>query len=500
MRRMCGKRILSFLLALALCICLFPASRAAAAEALSLDQVRRLLNAEELHPQRTGYQELDGLLEGLLAPYEGKDTYTKIKALYDWSVVNVDYSWDGYSQDWAPAYDKFALTYDLAYETGLPKAYPEDMIFRAYHMLTARTGVCYDWGILFAVMARYVGIESYVHTGILRIGSWTGHHGWTELRLGGKNYIFDAQQDNRQLTSLFVQDPHLHFGIPTPAARWTEAEEENTPRDASLLPVTAERVRASQVTVRSSRSGQAEGEGLCPWGEEATVTATGDRAFQGWYDAEGQLLSQEPSYTFLPEGDVELLALFEGDCFVDLPGSAWYTADVCDAAGRGIIYGVNPVIFDADGAMTRAMLVSLLARAEGADVSQSEPAPFTDVGRGTWYAGAVDWAYENGLVYGVSETAFDPSGKVTREQAAAMIVRWIRMKQVPTAAENLWESFSDADKISPYARNSLCIAKGVGVLSGYEDGTIRPKAPVTRSEGASFLMRGVRYVEAGGMV
>ena len=60
-------------------------------------------------------------------------------------------------------------------------------------MLTARTGVCYDWGILFAVMARYVGVESYVHTGILRIGTWTGHHGWTELRLGGKNYIFDGQ-------------------------------------------------------------------------------------------------------------------------------------------------------------------------------------------------------------------------------------------------------------------------------------------------------------------
>ena len=164
---------------------------------MSLDQVKALMNAETLYPQKTGYIELDRMLEELVAPYKGKDTYTTLKGLYDWTVNNIDYSWDGYSQNYAPAYDRFTLTYDLTYETGLPQAYPIDMIYRAYHMLTARTGVCYDWGILFAVMARYVGVESYVHTGILRIGTWTGHHGWTELRLGGKNYIFDGQQDWR---------------------------------------------------------------------------------------------------------------------------------------------------------------------------------------------------------------------------------------------------------------------------------------------------------------
>ena len=109
---------------------------------------------------KTGYVELDEMLEALAAPYAGKDTYTRIKAMYDWAVNNIDYSWDGYSQDYAPAYDCFTLTYPLTYETGLPEAYPKDMIYRAYHMLTARTGVCYDWGILFAVMARYVGIKA----------------------------------------------------------------------------------------------------------------------------------------------------------------------------------------------------------------------------------------------------------------------------------------------------------------------------------------------------
>lgn len=190
-------RLAALLLAVLLCLTALPVSASAAGDAMSLDQVKALMNAEPLYPQKTGYVELDRMLEELVAPYRGKDTYTTLKGLYEWTVNNIDYSWNGYSQNYAPAYDCFTLTYDLTYETGLPQAYPIDMIYRAYHMLTARTGVCYDWGILFAVMARYVGVESYVHTGILRIGTWTGHHGWTELRLGGKNYIFDGQHAPR---------------------------------------------------------------------------------------------------------------------------------------------------------------------------------------------------------------------------------------------------------------------------------------------------------------
>ena len=134
-------RLLSLVLAVLLCVAVLPTGSARAmGDAMSLDQVKALMNAETLYPQKTGYIELDRMLEELVAPYKGKDTYTILKGLYDWTVNNIDYSWDGYSQNYAPAYDCFTLTYDLTYETGLPQAYPIDMIYRAYHMLTARTG------------------------------------------------------------------------------------------------------------------------------------------------------------------------------------------------------------------------------------------------------------------------------------------------------------------------------------------------------------------------
>ena len=125
-------RLAALLLAVLLCLTALPVSVSAAGDAMSLDQVKALMNAEPLYPQKTGYVELDRMLEELVAPYRGKDTYTTLKGLYEWTVNNIDYSWNGYSQNYAPAYDCFTLTYDLTYETGLPQAYPIDMIYRAY--------------------------------------------------------------------------------------------------------------------------------------------------------------------------------------------------------------------------------------------------------------------------------------------------------------------------------------------------------------------------------
>lgn len=482
-------RVLSLLLAIALCLGLLPCgSVLAAGDAMSLDRVKTLLNAEELRPQRTGYPELDGLLEQILKPCKDSDAYTKIKTMYDWTVDRVEYSWAGYSQDWAPAYDCFTLEYDLAYETGLPEAYPKDMINRAYHMLTARTGVCYDWAILFAVMARYVGLESYVHTGILRINDWTGHHGWTELRLGGVNYIFDAQQDNYRKESIGY-NPHEHFGIaPASAGRWTQEKAVNDARDKSLLPLTADRTPRAVVTVETSRSGTVEGADAYEMGSEVTLSAQG-APVAGWYTVDGELLAQGDTYTFVLNGDARILTLFEGDLFVDVPAGVWYERDVYRAAEQKLLYGMEFAVFAPQGSMTRAMLAATLARLDGADTTASPAAPFGDVNQEAWYAGAVNWAYENQVVFGLTETRFDPAGKVTREQAAAMMVRFLEKKGIQGEGEKDPPEFTDAEQISPYARSAMEKAHDLGLIVGYEEGSVRPRQIITRAESALLLMR-----------
>ena len=69
-------RLLSLVLAVLLCVAVLPTGSARAmGDAMSLDQVKALMNAETLYPQKTGYIELDRMLEELVAPYKGKDTY-----------------------------------------------------------------------------------------------------------------------------------------------------------------------------------------------------------------------------------------------------------------------------------------------------------------------------------------------------------------------------------------------------------------------------------------
>ena len=488
-----GKQVLSLMLVLILCLSVLPGMGAqAAGNAMGLDAVKALLNKVELHPQRTGYAEMDKLLEDILAPYAESDPYTQIKAMYDWSVYNIVYSWAGYSQDYAPAYDKFTLRYRLTYEAGLPEAIPEEMIHRAYHAMTAKTGVCYDWGALFAIMARYVGVESYVHTGILRINSWTGHHGWTTLRIDGQDYIFDAQQDNRLLESDGTVS-YAYFGIPKSAwYDYTPETKVNDARDAGFLPITAERERVAEVKVQASASGEVEGAGTYHWGEEVTLTAVGEHPFVGWYNTKGELLSTDPKYAFVPEAYVTLYALFDGDYFVDVSRKDWFFEDMSQAVDRGLIYGETSCTFLPEGNMTRAQLAAVLARAAGADTEAAAAAPFQDVNQTQWYAASVNWAYENGVVYGETPTKFNPSGKVTREQAAAMIMRYLEGQGVSLEANEAGTAFADAASISPYAAESIAKAGAAGILAGYPDGTFRPGRTVTRAEGTSFLMRAVR--------
>ena len=138
-------------------------------DALTTDQVRQLLNAQPLHPQVSGYTELDQVMAQIMAPYENADTYTKVKAAYDWVATQVHYTWNAYSQNYAPAYNCFVPVYDLSYDDHYAKAMPWEMCNRTYHVLTQKNGICYDYAAAFVILARFIGIDAYLHTGMFTL-------------------------------------------------------------------------------------------------------------------------------------------------------------------------------------------------------------------------------------------------------------------------------------------------------------------------------------------
>ena len=491
------KRFLTVLLAFCLLLgCLPVFSASAAGDAMSNDAVRELLNGVELHPQRTGYPELDKMLEDIFVPYQDSDNYTKLKAAYDWTIRNINYSWAPYSQNWAPAYDCFVPRYDLAYEEGLQEAMPWEIVNRTYHSVKYREGICYDYAAVFAVMARYLGFEAFVHTGYFVFeagyGTGSGHHGWAEVRIDGVNYIFDPQRDYRMSANGTAAIPDYYFGIPMENAwRYSPETEVNAARDAGFLPVTAEREQLYTVRVEATASGTARGTGRYPAGTEVTVTAQGE-GFRGWYDEKGRLCSAEADYTFTAQRHITLRAVFDGEMFADVSANAWYYADVTEAERRGIVNGTQPFTFNASGTLTRAMAASILARAENVQTSADE-APFADIPANAWYAGAVAWSKEAGVINGIGKNLFYPNVDVTREQFVTMLMRYAAF--CGKSPEETELPYTDLGSVSAFALTAMRQAQTVGLIGGYRDGTFRPQNSLARAEGVTMLMRLVRWLE-----
>lgn len=90
-----------------------------------------------------------------------------------------------------------------------------------------------------------------------------------------------------------------------------------------------------------------------------------------------------------------------------------------------MLKGVTPIRFDPSSNMTRAQVVTVLARMANADTASAACLRFTDVDQSRYYAPAVNWAYENKIVQGMTETTFAPNAPITRQQLVTMVVRYL---------------------------------------------------------------------------
>lgn len=173
--------------------------------------------------------------------------------------------------------------------------------------------------------------------------------------------------------------------------------------------------------------------------------------------------------------------------FSDLASGSWYYEAVRSALKNGLMNGTSAHTFSPDMPMTRAMLVTILWRMAGQP--DAKASPFADVVSGSWYAKAVYWAYDRGLVTGVSETAFAPNEPVTREALVTILYRYAALKQSLPAAEDGAGRFPDGKQVSAFARNAVSWALQTGLLTGVSKTKLSPKGLATRAQIAVLLER-----------
>jgi len=156
--------------------------------------------------------------------------------------------------------------------------------------------------------------------------------------------------------------------------------------------------------------------------------------------------------------------------FTDVTDKDWFFSAVDETVRREIFNGSGTNEFGPNGLMTRAMLMTVLARLDGVDTT-GEP----------WYSKGLEWAVSNGVSDGST-----PHGQITREQLVTMLYRYAGAQ--PGSPETL-NGFADAGRVSGYALDAMRWATENKIIQGNEGNRVEPKAEATRAEVAVMMQR-----------
>lgn len=168
--------------------------------------------------------------------------------------------------------------------------------------------------------------------------------------------------------------------------------------------------------------------------------------------------------------------------FSDVDANAWYAGAVAYVRDNGLMSGTAPTAFSPEGTMTRAMLAAVLYRMENTPAVSGTDA-FTDTAEGDWYSDAVLWVSQEGLIGGYGNGLFGVNDPVTREQIATILWRYAGSPAADRASD-----FADESDISAYAADAVDWARVNGVINGKGNNRFDPQGNATRAEVATVLM------------
>lgn len=161
--------------------------------------------------------------------------------------------------------------------------------------------------------------------------------------------------------------------------------------------------------------------------------------------------------------------------FADVAAGSWYEAGVTFVTDKGLFHGMTEGEFAPELNMTRAMLMTVLARLDGQETDGGSP----------WYAKSMDWAKKAGISDGTM-----PESNVSREQLVTMLYRYA--KAAP--GKSGLSGFVDGDTVSPWAVDAVTWAVTEGIMTGTDWGGLYPQGTATRAEVAVLFQRFVEKI------
>lgn len=204
-------------------------------------------------------------------------------------------------------------------------------------------------------------------------------------------------------------------------------------------------------------------------GKATLLPGSIDGKITGKYEEhEPPIEPEDPDYPLAPI----LPAIKKGMDFADVSAADWFCDDVKYVFESGLMTGTSDTAFSPGAPVTRGMVLTILARQDGIRTKRYEP----------WYAAGCEWA----VLHGVSDGT-NPEAPVTREQLAAMLYRFAKLKGYDLTGGTL-DAFADGAAASAYAREALGWAAAQTILTG-ANGRLDPQGAATRAQLAAILHR-----------
>ena len=191
--------------------------------------------------------------------------------------------------------------------------------------------------------------------------------------------------------------------------------------------------------------------------------------------------------------------------FLDIPArvgetsSAWYYDAVDALTGLGVIAGTDDYSFSPDNNVRRSEFTKFLfgiAQVLGKDPQQVMNVPFNDLPQGDyWATGYIGWAYENNIVKGVGNGQFKPNDYITRQDISVMMENFLSGYLGMDLNGDIQLNFTDSNKISPYASDSVDLMIRCGLMQGKGNGIFAPLEHTPRCQAAQILYNTLQKIQ-----
>ena len=182
--------------------------------------------------------------------------------------------------------------------------------------------------------------------------------------------------------------------------------------------------------------------------------------------------------------------------FEDVTETDWFYKEVLSVNAEGIMTGKSSTVFDPKANISRAEVVTALARFACVNVSgKGDSLSFPDTQTDAWYSDYVGWAYENGIVTGYDNGNFGPADLITRQELAVVLSRMIKYLEANMPDSPQIDKFADGEKIASWVAEHAETMRKAGLMKGDANGNFNATSNASRAEVATIISRMLPHSE-----